>query len=376
MESVKILITGDFCPINRIESLALDNKHKAIINDYIDVFQGNDLNIVDLECPLTLTEKKRIKYGPHQKAHPQNIGILKYANVNLVTMANNHIMDFGSQGAIDTIDLCKENGIETVGIGKDFEEAADPYTEIIKGRRIAILNYADEEFITSRDGLFTCNPLNPLKMFYDIQNAKAQNERVIIIVHGGNEHYQLPSPRIKALYRYLVDIGSDVVVAHHTHIYSGYEIYNGKPIFYGLGNFIYDWPENEDRGWNWGYAVRLEISERIDFELIPLRQGGEDPGVFHLSHEQKVEFQNSIEELNRIILDDTLIEAEFKIYCKKVYPMYEDFIEPKVGAVLTHLRRRGFFPRFVSRRKRLLLLNLIRCESHRDVLVRMLKKYE
>ncbi len=376
MNSVKILITGDFCPINRVESLALEKKFSKVLNDYLDVFQGNDLNIVDLECPLTLTSEKRTKYGPHQKAHPEGIGILQFANVNLVVMANNHIMDFGSRGAMDTIDLCKAKGINTIGIGRDIEEAAKPYSATINSRRIAVLNYADEEFITAPDGLVTCNPVNPVRMFYDIQQAKAENERIIIIVHGGNEHYRLPSPRIKALYRYLVDIGADVVVAHHTHVHSGYELYNGKPIFYGLGNFIYDLPDNNDLKWHMGFSVKLEFSDKIDFEIIPLIQGSNYPGVFHLSNAQRSEFFKNIEELNHIIEDNDLLEAEFVKHCRDTYPMYEAFIEPRLGRVMTQMRRLGFFPKLVSRRKRLLLLNLIRCESHREVLVRLLKKAE
>lgn len=375
-ENIKILITGDFCPINRIELLAIKKDFSPIFNDFIDVFRGNDLNITDLECPLTVSETSRRKIGPHQKAHPDCIKILEYAGIGLVAMANNHIMDYDNAGVEDTIGLCNLSGIETVGVGKTQADANKFYSLNIKGKRIAILNYADNEFITTSDASFNCNPINEIQCYYDISIARQSHEYLIVIVHAGNEFYELPSPRTKKLYRYLIDSGADIVLSNHTHAFSGYEIYNSKPIFYGLGNFIYDWPGNINTKWNSGYAVKLEISDRTEFEIVPLKQCNETPGVFQLNEEENKTFINEINRLNKIIEDDRQLEIEFQKYCNSVYPMYDAFIEPNFGKKIASLRKRGLFPKFMSRRKRLLLLNITRCESHRDVLLRMLKRYE
>jgi hypothetical protein len=373
---IKILITGDFCPHNRIEELALKSDYASIYNDFIDVFQGNDLNITDLECPLTESGSTRPKTGPHQKAHPACIEILKFANIDLAAIANNHIMDYDSQGVLDTLALCNLNGIDTVGIGKTPEEARMPFSFTKKNKRIAVLNFADNEFISTPDGSFNCNPLNPVQCFYDIKSARHNHDYLIVIIHAGNEFYELPSPRTKKLYRYIIDQGADVVISHHTHSFSGYEIYDSKPIFYGLGNFLYDWPGNINKRWNQGYVVKLYISEKREFEIIPLKQCNENPGVFHLNEQEAREFRQEIDRLNVIITDDNKLEAEFQKYCNSVFPMYDAFIEPYFGRYITALRKRGLFPKVMSRRKRLLLLNLTRCESHRDVLLRMLKEYE
>ena len=375
-DPIKILITGDFCPHNRIEELALDGDFGAIFNDFIDVFQGNDLNITDLECPLTTSEIARPKTGPHQKAHPECIKILKYAGINLAAMANNHMMDYDGEGARGTIELCKSNGIATVGIGRSIEDASKPYSINLKGKRIAILNCADNEFLSTPDGSVTCNPIDQVRLYYDIRNARQTHDFLIVIVHAGNEFYELPSPRTKRLYRYIDDLGADVVIAHHTHAWSGYEIYNSKPIFYGLGNFIYDWPGKLKSRWNQGYVVKLNVSDKTEFEIIPLKQCNEIPGVSHLNSEEKKVFIKEMDRLNKIIADDNQLETEFKKYCKSVNPMYEAFIEPNFGKKIASLRKRGFFPKLMSQKKRLLLLNITRCESHRDVLLRMLKQYE
>lgn len=373
---IKILVTGDFCPHNRIETLAMKSDYHKVFNDFIDVFRGNDLNVTDLECPLTLLKKGRIKTGPHQKADPICIELLKYAKIKLVALANNHIMDFGSKGARDTIDLCRKMGIETMGAGEDKVIARRPFITTIKGKRIAIINIADQEFLTSPDGPFQANPLDPVNTHNDIKDIRKQSDYVIVINHGGNEFFHLPSPRTKLLYRFFIDSGADVIISNHTHCFSGYEVYKGKPIFYGLGNFIYDWPGRADTDWNKGYVVRLLLSDKTLFHIIPLKQGNEIPGVFHMNDKEEREFMLALEERNKIIAEDAKLAKAFEQYVEKVTPMYDAFIEPYFGKILNTIRQRGFLPNMLSRKKRLLLLNLTRCESHREVLMQVLKRNE
>ena len=96
----------------------------------------------------------------------------------------------------------------------------------------------------------------------------------------------------------MVDLGADAVLSHHTHAFSGYEIYNTKPIFYGLGNFLYDWPGKINGKWNTGYTVKLLLSGSVNFEIIPLKQCNESPGVFLLNKEETEEFNLDIARLN------------------------------------------------------------------------------
>ncbi|SMO50346.1 poly-gamma-glutamate synthesis protein (capsule biosynthesis protein) [Saccharicrinis carchari] len=373
---INILITGDFAPINRVEELSVKGNFQSVFNDFIDVFKNNDLNVVDLECPLTHANTTRPKTGPYQKAHPDTIGALRYADVSLLAMANNHIMDYGEQGVKDTLALCQQNGMATIGIGSSHDEAAKPYVLEQYGKKIALINYADNEFLSTPNGNYTCNPIDPVNSYYDIDQAARHNDFVIVIVHAGNEFYRLPSPRTKKLYRYLADQGADAIIAHHTHVFSGYEIYKGKPIFYGLGNFVYDWPGKIHSDWNRGYVVRLSFTDTLAYKIIPLKQSNTEPGVHHLTDDEKGVFDADIRTLNNIIANDNQLEAEFKKYCQSVFPMYDAFIEPNFGRYITALQKRGWLPKLLSRQKRLFHLNLSRCESHRDVLLRLLKKYE
>lgn len=374
MEPVNILFTGDFCPHNRIEVLSNQADYTAIFNDFINVFQGNDLNVTDIECPLTESGRRIPKTGPYQFAAPHNIGILKYASIGLATMANNHIMDCDAEGAIDTLKVCREAGIATVGIGSTDAEKRKPFSITIKGKKIAIINFAENEFITAPGGEMAVNPLHLVNNYRDITEAKKEHDVVLLMVHGGNEFYNLPSPRVKETYRFFIDIGADAVISNHTHCFSGYEMYKDKPIFYSLGNFIYDWPGRANTDWNHGFVVKLKILDKIDFDIIPLKQNNEVPGVFHLTDREKISFEEKLAQLNDIISDDKKLAEAFNTYCSSVERMYEAFIEPNFGNIIASLRARGFFPKLMKKRKRLLLLNLARCEAHRDVLLNLLSK--
>lgn len=375
-EELRILFTGDFCPVNRIEELGKIGNYDAVFNDVISELSGNDLNVIDLECPLTTSRAARHKSGPHQKASPDCIQLLKFAGFGLAALSNNHILDYGVEGVQNTLELCQGNGITTVGIGNSSEASRKPFSTVLKGRRIAVLNIADNEFLSLPDGSYFCNPIDPVNCFYDVKEAKKDHDFIIVVAHAGNEFYEFPSPRTKKLFRYLIDIGANAVISHHTHAFSGYEIYNSSPIFYGLGNFLYDWPGKVNTGWNRGYMVRLRILDEIDFDIIPIKQCNIEPGVFLLNKTEEKQFLIDLDRLSSVIADDKRLDAEFREYCRKVYPMYDAFIEPNFGKYITALRKRGLFPRLNRRRKRLFLLNIIRCESHRDVLMRLLKKNE
>lgn len=374
MEAIKILFTGDFCPHNRIEELSKNADYDTIFNDFIEVFRDNDLNVTDVECPLTETQQRNPKTGPYQFAAPHTIGILKYANIGLAAMANNHMMDCGEEGANNTMQLCKEAGIQTVGIGNSETQRRKPFSAIIKGKKIAIINFAENEFITATGTDTAANGLHLVNNYYDITAAKKTHDFVILMLHGGNEFYNLPSPRIKETYRFFIDIGADAVISNHTHCFSGYEVYNSKPIFYSLGNFIYDWPAKKDVDWNFGYVVKVILTQKIDFQIIPLKQNNGMPGLFHLSQLEKIAFDNKLQQLNNIISDDKKLSTAFDEYCNSVRRMYEAYIEPGFGKYIASLRARGLFPKFMQKRKKLLLLNLTRCEAHRDVLLNFLSK--
>lgn len=376
--SVKIVITGDFCPINRNQDFIDHNDFGSVFGAFSDISKSADLAITNLECPLTETNNPIEKAGPCIKAKPNAIQALQFAGFNLATLANNHIMDYGSEGLRSTLKVCQDAKIDTVGANRNLSEARKPFITTINGNKIGVLNFAENEFCTTTGDEYGANPLNPVSNFYDISEAKKQVDFLLVIVHGGREHYQLPSPRVRENFRFFIDSGADAVVSHHTHCFSGHENWNGKPIFYGLGNFIFDYKKKYQKGkWTEGYAVQFNLENgRLDFEIIPYLQGREEKSTLELlSAEQRKSFDERLKALNETIVDDKKFAEAWQNYLDTQKESYKAllFVQNKYVRMLM---AKGLFPKIFlkSKKHKTVLLNLFRCETHREIMVETLNK--
>ena len=237
-----IIIAGDLCPKGRIAQLFEEKKYAEVFQGVKPVIELTSYAIVNLEAPIVEGKGSPIaKSGPNLKCTAKVIDAILYAGFKGVTLANNHFYDYGEEGALTTMQKLSENKIDYVGAGKDIEDAATTLYVIVGTKKVAIINCCEHEYSIATREHAGSNPLNPVALFYAIKEAKGNSDFVLVIVHGGIEHYQLPTPRMKEQYRFTIDCGADAVVNHHQHCYSGYEVYKGHPIFYGLGNFCFDW---------------------------------------------------------------------------------------------------------------------------------------
>ncbi len=288
----------------------------------------------------------------------------------MVTLANNHIYDYGDVGIRDTLEVCKKYGITTIGAGHNLEQAKKIVSHEIEGKCFAFINCCEHEFSIADDTNGGANPLNIVSIYRQIQEAKKISDYIIMIVHGGHEHFQLPSPRMKETYRFFIDVGADVIINHHQHCYSGYEVYKGKPIFYGIGNFSFDKEKRRNSPWNEGYFVEINFTnDKISFQLYPFIQGNENPGIVLMNKEEKEKFINNIQQLNTVINDDNRLNNAVKNYYRKEGENLVLSFEPYSNRYTKFLRRRNLLPSFINEKKILLLRNIIECESHRDKIV-------
>lgn len=370
----KILVAGDYYPNRRVKKKLDDDQWDIISKDIIEIIQSADLSVINFESPMTEgTDCFPIKKsGPVLSSNKNAIDYIKSLGFSLATLANNHTSDYGQSGLFNTISYLNESGIATVGAGKDLNEACTIY---YYKDDVAIINCCEHEFGIAKNDKGGANPLNSVQQYYQIAEARKYAKHVIIIVHGGCEHFKYPTPRMRELYRFFINVGADAVINAHQHCYSGYECYHSKPIFYGLGNFCFDSFSTSDKPspWNYGYMVLLNLNETIEFDLLPYSQCSREPVVELLVGKNKLDFTNDVAILNSIISDDMKLEQIYKKWLTDNGGLYQFLMRP-------FNTRKGFFSWFKAvlslyRNKGLkeIILNCIRCESHRERLINYLE---
>jgi hypothetical protein len=378
---MKIIIGGDLYFGKRLETKAINRPESLFSKDIFYEIKGADFSMINLESPLTNKNDRHkiLKTGPNLKANPECVKTLKYLDIDLVTLANNHIFDFGQQGLNDTLNICKENKISTVGAGENLKQAKKIFYKKHKDITVAIINIAENEWGSASFVKGGANPLDLINNTRDIIEAKNKADFVFVIVHGGHEFYKYPSPRMKKLYRYFAEMGADLVVGHHTHCYSGFETYKKVPIYYSLGNFLFD-SNTEFSGWYEGFLLSIEVvkGEVIKTKAIPYKQCKDgDIGVSLLTDFNF--FNENIKRINKVISDDELLEKKYEKYIDKYQNMVLAFFSNdnlfdfwKMRGII---RKLNLSRKFLRNKQLKSILNYVRCESHRDLTFSVLTKY-
>ena len=369
---MKITIAGDFTTEER--GLKAVHEGTALSSAIRQHFIDTDISILNLETPVADSTCRPIeKNGPCLRTEKETLAYLKSCGVDVVTLANNHFYDYGDEGVEQTIRGIEEVGLQYVGGGRNAEEVKKTLYMTVGDERIAIINYCEGEF-SIQDGIGS-NHIDEISAFHDINEAKKNADVIIVVTHGGHEYYQLPSPRMKRLYRYFVDLGAHAVVNHHQHCYSGFEEYNGSYIFYGLGNFFFDL-KSMSGTWNEGFYVEFDIHDHhiSEFRIHPYKQClAEKATVVPMSDEAEKDFEAHLEELNGIIGDDGKLQAAFHDFCESKACGYSVVFSPYSNRYMKALCKRNFLPSFFSKQRKLKALNNIQCESHQDIMLYALK---
>lgn len=371
---MKVIIAGDFAPRARLAKQVEEKRFSEIFHkNILDTIKSADVSFVNFESPVVEDGYTPIpKYGPSLHCTAEAAEAVKFAGFTGVTMANNHILDFGAEGLYKSLECCKFQKLQVVGVGANLKEAEKVLYVNRGGKTLAVINCCEHEFSIATETEAGANPLNPIRQFYAIQEAKKKADYVLVIVHGGHEMFQLPSPRMVETYRFFVDAGADAVVNHHQHCYSGYEKYNGKPIFYGLGNFCFDLEKPVvNSPWNYGFMVEITFEDSINFSFFPYCQYAEKPEVKLLNQNA---FDAELNSINTLICDDDKLRKSVETYYEDASSNELSILEPYKGRVLGKLYRMGILPAIVKGKKKQAITNHIMCEAHRDKLLYAITK--
>lgn len=372
---MRVLVAGDYCPQNRVIDAFKEGDFSRVLGEVKPIVKQFDYSIVNLECPVCNgNEMPTVKCGRNLKCSVSGVNALHWAGFKCVSLANNHFYDYGEEGVMNTINECIKASIDTVGGGRNLQAASMTLYKEVNNQVLAIINCCEHEFSIATNTNSGSNPLNAIQQYYAIKEAREHSDYIIIIIHGGNEHYQLPSPRMQETYRFFIDAGADVVVNHHQHCFSGYEIYKGKPIFYGLGNFCFDKKGVHNNKWNYGYMVGLEmLNQEIKFKIFPYQQCNKNESISLLSKDDEKGILEQICYLNTIIGDSEKLEKEYTKFLAS-QDVFREILSPYSNRFLLAMYRRHLLPSLFPKKKNLQLLAYVQCESHLPKLLNYLKR--
>lgn len=373
---MNILIAGDYCDKYRVTEYIAKGDYTSLFGNVKSIVEQANISIVNFEFPVVLEEGKPIpKAGPNLRGQKKAVEAIKYAGFKVCTMANNHILDWGEECCLNSKKLIEKTGMIPVGVGRNIEEASKIVYIKHKDEILAIINCCEHEFSIATEMTAGANPLNPIQQYYKIQEARQNADYVLVIIHGGHEYCQLPSPRMKETYRFFIDAGADAVVNHHQHCYSGYEEYHEKPIFYGLGNFLFDNKNRIYSTWNEGYMVTFNFQKgrKTSYEIHPYIQCTTKPTIVPLAKKEIDVFQEHIKELNSIIADNNRLKKEWENWVAKNSAYFLMSFQPYNSRFTKGLFIRGLLPSFITKKKKYTILNHIECESHLDRLKYMVR---
>lgn len=256
--------------------------------EVVNIMNNADIMVANNEFTLSNRGTKLNKAFTF-RGNTDRVGIYKEMGVDLVSLANNHIYDYGKDAFIDTLTTLKENDIAYVGAGENIKEAKKPYYYIINGYKIAFVNAtrAEKHIVTPEatditPGVLRC--YDPTIFLEVIQNAKNESDYVIALIHWGKEQsHTLEQVQIETSKQY-IDAGADVLVGTHAHVLQGMEIYKDKLIAYNLGDFLFnDWTTETGI-----LNVNISNNGNLTYQFIPCLQTNVKTSILFGNQKQKL----------------------------------------------------------------------------------------
>ena len=271
-DSINIVLTGDILLDRGVRQVIDHRGIDHLFSDGIDsVFRSAQIVVGNLECPATKIKAPVFKRFIF-RSEPEWLDALKAHGITHLNLANNHAIDQGREGLLDTRHNIETSGMISIGAGENMAEASEPVlladsprkVWLVPSLRLALENYA---LLPDKP----CVSQEPMDSLLErVHRLKKADSTAIIIVslHWGGEHTLQPVPRQRLEAHQLIQAGADVLVCHHTHTLQTIEDYHGRKIYYSIGNFIFDQqkPLNSH-----ACIVRLSI-KKDDFivETVPI----------------------------------------------------------------------------------------------------------
>lgn len=371
---MSILIGADIVPTKGNLGLFIEGRKKELLgNELVDILDSASFRVFNLEVPLTDFVTPIKKEGPNLRAPEKSSEGFKAIGADLLALANNHILDQGEQGLASTIKVLDSIGINHIGAGANLEEADKAYFFQDGNIKYGIYACAEHEFSIANESSPGANPFDPLETPDRISEIESDCDYLIVLYHGGKEHYRYPSPDLQKTCRKLVEKGADLVVCQHSHCIGCKEEYLTGQIIYGQGNFLFDHQDNEF----WNTSLLLRVSrEAIDY--IPLIKNGSCVRLAIGDDSKRI--LSEFEQRSRDIQKSEFVHQQYRDFAQKSIDGYLLFLTGISGNLifrainkLSGHRLQKLILKSYSSRIKTGLRNYIECEAHRELLLKGLE---
>ena len=269
--SVSIVAGGDLMADQGVASFIQTYGANAVLAGVEPLLSHADLAFVNLESPLSDKGTRQAWKDVTFEGDPRMAPALASAGVDVVTMANNHAMDYGAAALLDTISRLKRVHVAVVGAGVSATAALAPAIIERHGIKVAFLGYSDvlpAGYVAGSGPGIAPARSDMTKVIDDIRAAKAKADFVVVAFHWGVEYDQTPNPDQVAEGHAAIDAGADLVMASHPHVLEGVEAYHGGLIAYSLGDFVF---EHSSRETGETVLITTDVSKtQITAKLTPV----------------------------------------------------------------------------------------------------------
>ncbi len=364
-----LIIGADFAPIENDEKKIINRQvDKLVDTDIVALIRNASFSVFNMEAPIADEGTPIAKDGPNLKICKGSESIYSHMKVGLLSLANNHIMDYGKEALDTTIQTLNEMNIPYIGVGQNSKEADSYYITSVNNKKIGIYAVAEHEFSIATITKPGANGLSDYT-FTKICEIKKECDYLIVLYHGGRELYEYPTPNQQILCRKIADAGADLIVCQHSHCIGAIEQYQTSTIFYGQGNFIFGNPESpicEN-----SILIKVIVDDKLTTEIVPIIR--KKDFVALADEQSKININEHIDLLSSNMKEEKFVEENYKEMVKTAInsALYQYAGWPLFLIRLDKLLGRRMIRRsFIKKQKRLLYLqNLLQCETHRELMI-------
>jgi poly-gamma-glutamate synthesis protein (capsule biosynthesis protein) len=365
-----VLVGADICPIEGNQEYFVKGDAESLFHDLMPEFAAANLVVANLECPFIEKSTPILKTGPTFGVPGSCINGIKAAGIDVLCLANNHIMDHGEAGLRHTMEICESAGVATVGAGPGLEAAGRVLIRELDGVRVAILAVAEREFSIASRSSWGANPIDVIEFVRTVSRHRTEFDRLIVLYHGAAE-FHAPTPKVQNTCRFMIEQGASAVIVQHPHVLGGNEKYQNGHIVYGQGALVMDEAIYRNKSsFHEGFLAKLtlERSAPAGMEIIPFRQSSPVPGARRLKGDEENRLRETLALRSAAIADSAFVEAEWLRFCDEIrHGALSSLLGH--GGIRRRLNAQGWLEARLRKSRRFPgLRNMVLCETHREKL--------